>query len=297
MTSNYLHRAASVARRVAFRSALPGALFIAAAASGSAALAADPAAARCLHSSGPTRAALVELYTSEGCSSCPSADKQLSRLQGAVDADARLVPLALHVPYWDDIGWKDPYGQPTFEKRQRALVSANGRRTVYTPQFFVSANETRDWPGGLREQVRRVNAQPAPLTIDVQAGASAGKAGVEAGAITLQTSVTARQGGSEAGAELYLALTESGLTSQVLRGENTGVTLHHDHVVRAWLGPFGLPALAAGASFKVERSVNLPASWQRDKLAVVAFVQAPRLGPVVQALHAPLAAACLATAS
>jgi hypothetical protein len=279
------------------RSALPGAFVIALAASGGAALAAEPAAARCLHSSGPGKAALVELYTSEGCSSCPPADKQLSRLQGAVDTDARLVPLALHVPYWDDIGWKDPYGQATFEKRQRALVGASGRRTVYTPQFFVSANETRDWPSGLREQVRRINAQPAPLTIDLLAGAGVAKTRGEGAAVTLQTTVTARQGGSEAGAELYLALTESGLASQVLRGENSGVTLHHDHVVRAWLGPFGLPALGAGASFKVERSVDLPAAWQRDKLAVVAFVQAPRLGAVMQALHAPLAAACLAAAS
>ncbi|MEY2686475.1 MAG: hypothetical protein RL375_673 [Pseudomonadota bacterium] len=251
----------------------------------------------CTHSSGVNKAALVELYTSEGCSSCPSADKQLSRLQSVVDADARLVPLALHVPYWDDIGWKDPYGQPAFEKRQRALVNASGQRTVYTPQFFVSSNETRDWPGGLREKVRRINAQPAPLTIDIHASASAStsKAVGAAAGVTLQSTVTARQGGSEAGAELYLALTESGLVSQVKRGENSGVTLHHDHVVRAWLGPYKLPALAAGASFKLDQSIALPTTWQRDKLTVVAFVQAPRLGPVVQALQAPLASACLAT--
>jgi hypothetical protein len=260
-----------------------------------AAAAADTASPpNCSYSSGSHKAALVELYTSEGCSSCPSADKQLSRLQSVVDANARLVPLALHVPYWDDIGWKDPYGQPAFEKRQRALVNASGRRTVYTPQFFVSSNETRDWPGGLREQVRRINAQPAPLTIDIHAGASNDKALGAAAGVTLQSTVTALQGGSEAGAELYLALTESGLVSQVQRGENSGVTLHHDHVVRAWLGPYKLPALAAGASFKLDQNIALPTTWQRDKLTVVAFVQAPRLGPVVQALQATLASACLA---
>ncbi|MFM2120211.1 MAG: hypothetical protein RL722_1679 [Pseudomonadota bacterium] len=263
-------------------------------------LAAAPAG--CSASSGPDKAALVELYTSEGCSSCPGADKQLSQLRGAVDADARIVPIALHVPYWDDIGWKDPYAQPGFAVRQRALVAANARRSVYTPQFFVSGSEARDWPGNIREQVRRVNMQKAALTLDVSVSPAAGAAaGVPAGPggprlLTLRTTVQARQA-QMAGSELTLALTENSLVSQVLRGENSGVTLHHDHVVRAWIGPITLPALAAGESVDVSKTVALLPGWQRDQLAVVAFAQLPQQGMVLQALHAPLNGACLAAAS
>jgi hypothetical protein len=93
--------------------------------------------AACDARSGPKTAALVELYTSEGCSSCPPADRQLSRLRQALDPAAKVVPLALHVGYWDYIGWKDPYAQAAFGERQNRLVHANQRRTVYTPQFFA----------------------------------------------------------------------------------------------------------------------------------------------------------------
>jgi hypothetical protein len=279
--------------------AVAAALTIAAAFSAPA-LAAPPAG--CSASSGPHKAALVELYTSEGCSSCPGADKQLAQLRSAVDADARIVPIALHVPYWDDIGWKDPYAQPGFAQRQRALVAANARRSVYTPQFFVSGSEARDWPGNIREQVRRVNMQNAALTLDVAVGQPAGPAALAPATattprlLTLRTSVQARQP-QMAGSELYLALTESSLVSQVLRGENSGVTLHHDHVVRAWIGPITLPALAAGESVDVSKTVALLPGWQRDQLAVVAFAQLPKQGAVLQALHAPLNGACLAAAS
>jgi hypothetical protein len=248
----------------------------------------------CSASSGPHKAALVELYTSEGCSSCPGADRQLTQLRGAVDADARVVPIALHVPYWDDIGWKDPYAQPGFAQRQRALVNAHASRSVYTPQFFVSGSEARDWPGTLREQVRRINRQTAALTLDVAVAPSVGSPSMPS--VTLHTTVQARHA-QMASSELYLALTESSLVSKVLRGENSGVTLHHDHVVRAWIGPITLPALATGASVEVSPSVTLLPGWQRERLAVVAFAQLPRHGAVLQALHAPLNSGCLATNS
>jgi hypothetical protein len=279
--------------------AVAAALMIAAAHSAPA-QAAPPAG--CSASSGAHKAALVELYTSEGCSSCPGADKQLSQLRSAVDADARIVPIALHVPYWDNIGWKDPYAQAGFAERQRALVTANARRSVYTPQFFVSGSEARDWPGNIREQVRRVNMQNAALTLDVAVSPATGPAALAPASataprlLTLRTSVQARQP-QMAGSELYLALTESSLVSQVLRGENSGVTLHHDHVVRAWIGPVALPALAAGERFELSQTVPLLPGWQRDQLAVVAFAQLPKQGAVLQALHAPLNGACLAAAS
>ena len=126
--------------------------------------------AACDAHSGPKTAALVELYTSEGCSSCPPADRQLSRLRQALDPAAEAMPLALHVGYWDYIGWKDPYAQDSFGERQSWLVRANQRKTVYTPQFFVGGTELRSWQGALRDKVRQLNALPAAAAIRVQAG-------------------------------------------------------------------------------------------------------------------------------
>ena len=224
--------------------------------------------------SGPNTAALVELYTSEGCSSCPPADQQLSRLRQALDPAAEVVPLALHVGYWDYIGWKDPYARDAFGKRQSWLVRANRSNTVYTPQFFVNGSELRRWQGAMRETVRRLNARPASAAIRVQARVASN------GDLTLDAQATARAG-SEPSA-LYLALAESGLESKVTRGENSGATLAHDHVVREWIGPVRLSDGAA----RVQRDIPLQAAWSRSRLEVVAFVQGERTGSVLQTVSA-----------
>jgi len=230
--------------------------------------------AACDARSGPKTAALVELYTSEGCSSCPPADPQLSRLRQALDPAAEVVPLALHVGYWDYIGWKDPYAQVAFGERQDWLVRVNQRKTVYTPQFFVSGTELRSWQGALRDKVRQLNALPAAAAIRVQASIAPN------GALALNAEATARDGAEPAA--LYLALAESGLASKVTRGENSGVTLAHDHVVREWIGPVRL----TGGAARVRRDIALPAAWSRARLEVIAFVQDERTGGVLQALSA-----------
>ena len=238
--------------------------------------AALPAAAfaDCDARSGPKTAALVELYTSEGCSSCPPADQQLSRLRQALDPAAEVVTLALHVDFWDYIGWKDPYAQGGFGERQSWLVRANQHKTVYTPQFFVGGTELRSWRGALPDQVRQLNALPAAAAIRIQASA------VRGGALALSAEATTR--GAVGPAALYLALAESGLASKVTRGENSGATLVHDHVVREWFGPIRFIAGAA----HVQRDVALPAAWNRARLEVIAFVQDARSGRVLQALSA-----------
>ena len=230
--------------------------------------------AACDARSGPNTAALVELYTSEGCSSCPPADMQLSRLRQALDPSAEVVPLALHVGYWDYIGWKDPYAQNGFGERQSWLVRANQQKTVYTPQFFVGGTELRAWRGGLRDKVRQLNARPAAAAIRVRASIT------PTGALALKAEATARAGTGPAA--LYLALAENGLVSKVMRGENSGVTLAHDHVVRVWIGPV---RLSEGAT-RVERDIALPAAWRRARMELVAFVQDERSGGVLQALSA-----------
>lgn len=235
--------------------------------------------AACEARSGLKTAALVELYTSEGCSSCPTADRQLSRLRQALDPESEVVPLALHVSYWDYIGWKDPYAQATFGERQSWLVRANQRKTVYTPQFFVSGTELRSWQGALRDRVRQLNAQPAAASIRLQASIAPN------GLLVLNAEATARAGAEPAA--LYLALAESGLVSKVARGENSGATLAHDHVVREWIGPVRLN----GGAARVQREIALPAAWSRARLEVVAFAQDERTGRVLQAVSAQQCAA------
>lgn len=230
--------------------------------------------AACDARSGPKTAALVELYTSEGCSSCPPADRQLSRLRQALDPAVEVVPLALHVGYWDYIGWKDAYAQGAFGERQSWLVRANRQKTVYTPQFFVGGAELRSWQGTLQDKVRQQNMRPAAAAIRVQAGLTA------SGALALRAEATAHTGADPAA--LYLALAESGLVTKVTRGENEGVTLAHDHVVREWIGPIRL----AGGAAQAQREIALPAAWNRARLEVIAFVQDERSGSVLQALSA-----------
>jgi len=230
--------------------------------------------AECDVRSGPETAALVELYTSEGCSSCPPADRQLSHLRRALDPKAVAVPLALHVGYWDYIGWKDRFAQTSFGERQRRLASINRSNAVYTPEFFINGAELRSWHGDLRHAVRRVNSRPAEASILMRAHLTSHER------LAIDAEATTRAG--TAPLALYVALAESGLSSTVTRGENSGATLSHDHVVREWIGPLRV----SDGKARVKREIPLPASWNRERLEVAAFVQNERTGRVLQALGA-----------
>jgi hypothetical protein len=230
--------------------------------------------AGCDVKSGTTAAALVELYTSEGCSSCPPADRQLSGLRDALGPATQVVALALHVDYWDYIGWKDSFAQSAFAERQRQLVRANHHTVVYTPHFFVSGTELGVPNRGLQEAIGKVTAQPAAADLRLRAALT------PAGTLKLDADATARAGNDPVA--LYLAVAESGLVSKVARGENGGATLAHDHVVREWIGPIAL----AGGGAQARREVALPATWNRAQLEVVAFVENQRTGKVLQAVSA-----------
>jgi len=216
------------------------------------------------------QAALVELYTSQGCSSCPPADRWLSQLEARHSRD-RVVPLALHVDYWDRLGWKDPYGRAEFSARQRALAAASGSRTVYTPGVFVQAQEFRPWSHAtdFDEAVRRITSVPAAVRIELAAAVDGHLLQVEARVQALASARAPR---------LYLALVENGLATRVAAGENRGETLRNDRVARAWLGP--LP-LAPGP-----QRWSLPAD-ALARLAVVGFVE-DAAGRVLQAVDLPL---------
>lgn len=238
--------------------------------------AAVPAAAlaACTARSGPGTAALVELYTSEGCSSCPPADQQLRQIHEAVGGGATVVPLSLHVDYWDYIGWKDPFSQPAFGKRQSWLVAAHGDNVVYTPHFFVSGSEVASWRARLSDEVRSRNAMPARADISLNGSFTPG------GTLVVDVDATTKPG--NATAALYLAITESGLRTKVPRGENAGTTLAHDYVVREWIGPVPI----ASGSLHTRREIALPPGWNRNRLEVVGFVENESTGDVLQAVTA-----------
>ncbi len=228
----------------------------------------------CEARSGPTTAALVELYTSEGCSDCPPADQQLRHIRDAVGPAATVVPLALHVDYWDDIGWKDRFSKPAFGTRQRWLVDLNRQGVVYTPQFFVGGAELGQWRAALRDEVHRQNQRPARADVRVRASVAAN------GALVVDADATAQSAVEPIA--LYVALTESGLESKVTRGENAGTTLAHDYVVRDWVGPVQL----SGGVAHAHREIAMPATWNPARLNVVGFAENETTGDVLQAVSA-----------
>jgi hypothetical protein len=230
--------------------------------------------AACDVKSGPKTAALVELYTSEGCSSCPPADKQLSQFPSPEYGLGQVVPLSLHVDYWDYIGWKEPFAQPKFSERQNWLVHANGHKTSFTPHFFVSGTEVRDWRGDLGDELKRVTARPARANISLHVQST--------GPVVVSVAASVTASGSGDPLALFVALTEDKLTSSVSAGENRGVTLSHDHVVREWIGPIALN----GDQVDFRRAVTTRSSWNAAQLGIAGFVQDLRTGQVLQAVGA-----------
>lgn len=228
-------------------------------------------AAQCVAQSGPGTTALVELYTSEGCSSCPPADRWLASL-GQRYAPDRVVPLALHVDYWDYIGWKDPYARREFSLRQRKLSQLQRLALVYTPQVVLQGRDFRGWgTKGFDEALARINARPARAHLKLEL--------LRADAKGLEVEAAAELAEPVGDPVLYVAAYQSRLESRVTAGENRGRILTHDYVVLEWLGPFAVPGRL------VERRTLplLPGAGAANS-GVAAFVQSRKTGEVLQAL-------------
>ncbi len=232
--------------------------------------AATAAQAECVARAETVPVPLVELYTSEGCSSCPPADRWLSQ-----QAPGRFVPLALHVDYWDYIGWRDRFAQARFSQRQRDMVNRSGGRVVYTPQVMLNGRDFRLWhsPAAFDDAVRKRAGQAlqAKLVLAVENKAAVGWTA------RLTGEVLPRKGRAEA----YLALYENGLSSAVEAGENRGARLHHDYVVRQWQGPLPVGAdgrIALNHTFTQGNGVDF------TRAGVAAFVQDADSGEVLQAV-------------
>ncbi len=234
------------------------------------AAAAVPAAAApaCVAKSGEQRAVLLELYTSEGCDSCPPADRRLSQWKTRAGFAGRLVPLAFHVDYWDRLGWTDRFASPQFTQRQYRMADLARSRSVYTPQFLRNG---RDWRSAA-SPLDGVADLPAAAAIVLELGSAHGGQLMVSGSIT----------GARRGTEAWLALYENDLESRVLAGENGGKVLHHDYVVRRLVGPLQPDA---DGRLALRQQVALEAGWKPADLGVAAFVQDKDNGEILQALQ------------
>lgn len=229
-------------------------------------------ASTCSAEAGPARRALVELYTSEGCDSCPPADRWLSALVNQRGLSGRAVALAFHVDYWDYIGWPDRFADPAYSQRQRESVAKQRSRTVFTPQVMVNGRTLQAWSSDrFADALDQINADKSGATLKISATR------VDARRWRLVASGTTPRQGSE----LYLALFEDRLSSEVARGENAGKRLAHDRVVRKLLGP--LP-LVKGNPFEQSRELELPGDAKANDVGFAAFIQSAQDGDVLQAV-------------
>jgi hypothetical protein len=239
-------------------------------------------AASCRAQSGSTQTALIELYTSEGCSSCPPADRWLAELAAEPALNGKVVPLALHVDYWDSLGWRDRFAQPGFSARQRALTALQGSTTVFTPQVMINGRTTLNWSrnSDFRQHIAAINARPAEaeLSLEIVPAPDAWLTQVRG---RLQSRLAAARAG------VFVALYQDGLSSQVTAGENAARRLRHERVTRELIGP--LP-VAADGSFAHPHRFRPPENARPRDLGVAAFVQDQTDGQVWQALAL---AACL----
>jgi hypothetical protein len=191
------------------------------------------AAGSCQATSAARAPTIVELYTSEGCSSCPPADKWLSTLKGKPD----VLALAFHVNYWDRLGWVDRFASAEATTRQHELARISGSAQVYTPQVVVGG---QDWPQWPRLPAAATTAD-SPVSVSLQR---------EGDAVTAQVSAGAGTSKRLAG---YWAVLEDGHESKVRAGENSGATLRHDHVVRLYQ-PVAAWALGSGLTTQLKVS-------------------------------------------
>lgn len=206
---------------------------------------------------------IVELFTSEGCSSCPSADAVLAKLEK--QSGTPIIALGLHVDYWNRLGWADPFSSKQFSDRQNEYAQAFRTDSVYTPQMvvdgqaeFVGSDEGRA-DSAIATAARRPKAK---VSLAVQAGAAQGSR------FALSASIGVLPSGIKSG-EVFAALTESGLSSQVARGENAGRHLAHASVVRT-LVSIGSVGPKGGT---ITQDIVLPGKIRLENGHVVVFVQ------------------------
>ena len=228
--------------------------------------------------SGPRNLPLVELFTSEGCDSCPPADRWLSeqvpaQRPGEAPAPAALA-LAYHVDYWDRLGWRDRFATSQFTQRQRDEMRAGGAAIVYTPQVVVQGHDVPGWNRGLAATaIAAAERRPPRATIAVDVTRAAD-------ALQLRANARVQDPALRKNAALWIVYADSGHVTDVAAGENRGERLRHDHVVRALHGPFPVDARGDAAAAIAQKPPSEPGTAP----GVVAFVQDMGNGDILQAV-------------
>ena len=223
---------------------------------------------------GATNTVLLELFTSQGCSTCPPAEQLLSALGASAQARGRVVPLAFHVDYWNAGGWFDPFSARAWTLRQEAYTRALHVEAPYTPQLIVDGRA--ELPGGNQARVlEELNAAlgrapAARLTLAVRQG----EPGSERATLTVNVAAELLEGVPEHKLQAVVALFENGLKTAVERGENRGRSLDNPYAVRRLTTAFSLEPKSetrkeGSVVFKLERA------WAPEHLGVAAFLQDP----------------------
>ncbi len=242
--------------------------------------------------SGSARISIVELYTSEGCNSCPPADKWFGGLNRSGGASQPFIPLAFHVDYWDYIGWRDRFAQAKFAAQQRAMVQAAGKRTVYTPQVFLDGADVGLWSSGrvMANAASAVRASDAVIKLNVEATRRT-NAELHVSVQVLPAETAAMPPNDLV---VYLAVVEQNLSSSVKAGENKNVKLEHAHTVRELIGPLSVAGLRGSEKLgpallgRVSALVVLDSAWKIEDLSVVAYAQQRGSLTKLQAVALPL---------
>lgn len=228
-------------------------------------------AAECSAKSGAATVPLLELYTSEGCSSCPPADKWLSHLK---PDSTQLIPLAFHVDYWDYIGWKDRFSKADYSDRQRKVAAFNSAGFVYTPQFVMNGRDFKGSDGSRLNKIVETSqklASRANLSLDASTQAN--------GEILLKVGAQAVRPSDIKNSDIFVAIYENKLVSKVNAGENTGRELKHDYVVREFFGAYQI-----NNQNEFTKNFTLNPAWKNRDAGAVVFVQNSQNGEILQSL-------------
>jgi hypothetical protein len=223
--------------------------------------------------SGDKQTAVVELYTSEGCSSCPSADRWLSRLIEVPKDELKVLALAFHVDYWDYLGWKDRFSSAANTSRQRQLGANNQQQTIYTPEFFVNGMETRG-TNNILQKIQHANLQPSPLDLKLTVSR-------DQSSLLLELEFPAA---NDTGGEIHhrYLVYENDLSTDVQRGENSGEILSHEQVVRYM-------SKAKSLRLQNQYRIAIDPDWRPENIGVAVLVTSPGDRHYLQALHTPVA--------
>jgi hypothetical protein len=236
---------------------------------------------------------VVELFTSEGCSTCPPADRLLAALeQNQPVAGVQIIALEQHVDYWNDQGWTDPFSSPFFTERQADYVRVLHASTSYTPEMVVDGATEFVGSNGKAALAAIAKYSQAPKATVVLAQRQDSKAGAETAALSVRLEPPLTNWDAHEGADVILAITENGLSSSVTRGENKGSQLSHRAVVREMKV---LGQVKSDGSFTADPELKLGKNWKRENLRAVVFLQARRsrhiLGAATVSLSAPASGA------